>query len=1270
MREQLNVEAAARVRADQNLLEMESHLKRRIVYLEHWKAWMTRRFERLVNIVEMSVPHLVHEQTQEELVELRKLYREGNIEKTEVQLKLVECQDEVFDLIQLQSNLEARLKSAHDERNNAMVLLHEEKLLSKQYARGNMSNSKLESLLKEASECRNENAKTNMALQSALARIDKVSKENTTLSDKYETLMGEMQLSQRREREHKQMMEEFHTQIAQLKSDRVAQVSALEEQIQKVREANELSLLEVKKFKDLSNLASEQSQKMRDLQTDYKNDMMDLQKMCAEIEAKSDGNVIIGKLERQLIALKNENLDMQRKENNHQTEKKRTANELDALKRRIDDLTLCIQKEKERAHAKLTNLHTVIQKLAVNGGNAVLAWKLSSGHISVTEVAKDKHDAPDLSEDEEFSNLVLQSKALTDKVSILASRLDEQRADFISKKEQNRKLLLQVNALKEEKDSLELTMQQLKVASEGDTQTSNTRATLVVMGEELRSAKLLNAQLQSRERLLIDENNKAKNVATQYEHKIAEYQTEIASLTIKYLMSGVENDMNHLPIIEEGLQEEAVVCSALSNGDLQMLNDCSEKVVREKTSQESQQAPPSPSSHLKNVVVASAPHAAAKSSVGSGQADGTAMCDIVKEIKRENIQRSLDLPQQGRIAEVAALSVKNMKVLLEEKNQIIEKYRRKLGEQREAFLRERETFFDANKNENVVESTFRENVGIMHKWQEAMAKNEAYGACSESRLKALLDQLEEGQRMIKSKEDELVSCKCELDESNLSRQNVESQLRQSNEEIERMKLDMSTIASQLQDAQAHASTPKKRYDDDKILELRSQLRQKDTKITCLRKAIVKLKECIIKLEEEKAICEEPRALEYRSSKRRGDAGNMAEELERLHNELRVVQVTKDKCVRALKESKTKVEEGADEVCRLEKEVITLKKEVADGKSELSILRAKSKFAAKKKIAKSLPKEKNHETIVACSGGKCDSDCCKKRILELSRQNRLLRGAIASKAVQEEKENKQRQRKALEARNITLPAACNSTDEKVNDSKRLRRNILSLQKQLEEKGSEYENVHKKLEETRKQLHSERMRNKKSIAKEVIQKNGREEELEALVETLKRLIEKLKADNARLTRGFVDNSKIALIEKKTKAAVEKVNSLEKENAILKENLQAAEDNVEKAKKECLDFQLTASGGTGSQAQERISYADQEERKHAKRQIHQLTEELAQLTENMRILSIDNHRLKELNANLETELKAFDLNFFDEIEDLKSKYNDAVQQLEYYKQKAGKH
>lgn len=41
----------------------------------------------------------------------------------------------------------------------------------------------------------------------------------------------------------------------------------------------------------------------------------------------------------------------------------------------------------------------------------------------------------------------------------------------------------------------------------------------------------------------------------------------------------------------------------------------------------------------------------------------------------------------------------------------------------------------------------------------------------------------------------------------------------------------------------------------------------------------------------------------------------------------------------------------------------------------------------------------------------------------------------------------------------------------------------------------------------------------------------------------------------------------------------------------------------------------------------------------------------------------RLKEENEKLNQELQAFDLDFFEEIEDLKYKYSEAVRRLQLY-------
>lgn len=49
----------------------------------------------------------------------------------------------------------------------------------------------------------------------------------------------------------------------------------------------------------------------------------------------------------------------------------------------------------------------------------------------------------------------------------------------------------------------------------------------------------------------------------------------------------------------------------------------------------------------------------------------------------------------------------------------------------------------------------------------------------------------------------------------------------------------------------------------------------------------------------------------------------------------------------------------------------------------------------------------------------------------------------------------------------------------------------------------------------------------------------------------------------------------------------------------------------------------------------------------------------------LEDENQRLKEENEKLSTELQAFDLEFFEEIEDLKYKYSEAARKLRHYEQ-----
>lgn len=55
--------------------------------------------------------------------------------------------------------------------------------------------------------------------------------------------------------------------------------------------------------------------------------------------------------------------------------------------------------------------------------------------------------------------------------------------------------------------------------------------------------------------------------------------------------------------------------------------------------------------------------------------------------------------------------------------------------------------------------------------------------------------------------------------------------------------------------------------------------------------------------------------------------------------------------------------------------------------------------------------------------------------------------------------------------------------------------------------------------------------------------------------------------------------------------------------------------------------------------------------------------------RLLEQENRRLKEENEKLSRELQAFDLEFFEEIEDLKYKYSEAARKLRHYEERSSR-
>ena len=90
---QLKVEAEARVRAENSLVEIEVSSRKRILYLEQWKSYSVELTERLQRQLAKSVPDSEHNKVLRELEMIREDYLDLLHKEADVRLRLTEQKD-------------------------------------------------------------------------------------------------------------------------------------------------------------------------------------------------------------------------------------------------------------------------------------------------------------------------------------------------------------------------------------------------------------------------------------------------------------------------------------------------------------------------------------------------------------------------------------------------------------------------------------------------------------------------------------------------------------------------------------------------------------------------------------------------------------------------------------------------------------------------------------------------------------------------------------------------------------------------------------------------------------------------------------------------------------------------------------------------------------------------------------------------------------------------------------------------------------------------
>ena len=557
---------------------------------------------------------------------------------------------------------------------------------------------------------------------------------------------------------------------------------------------------------------------------------------------------------------------------------------------------------------------------------------------------------------------------------------------------------------------------------------------------------------------------------------------------------------------------------------------------------------------------------------------------------------------QGRMAQ--------LKALLDEKNATIERYRQKLLQTGAHNLSSPQPPPSTTRpqNDSCHSSLSNESETTVAKLRRAVTNANLdcdSEAGSEARI-SLVKQVDTLAALVRDKEARIYRLETNLRDAEDGRTTSEKRCNDALHEMDRIKGDMQSLAHLIKDSEGRmveASAASRQ-----VTSLQNQLEEKEDTIQRLGSQLSRLK-----AKYGTGIKAVPTTFEQQLIDE-AKMSQMTAEISKVKRQLTSTRLAKRKCEEELEQAKAKSAEAAVEVTRMEQEVAKFKQVAIDARQDKENASSRAARAVTK-----LREIQNADEIQKRELERVQE--LEKKVASLLRKNAGLRGQLAASTKQQDPEQ---DNTAGTNNNTSSPSGG-------DHAKKMK----TLEKRLEERRTECKKLRDDLDSMRKTRQKER-----AIVSE----------LRSSIKTLEDENEKLKGD----------------ITKKDVGTAGACSVPEKPDDHLQTELKRLQDEV-------TELKLNRSGSPKLKCPaSSSSSAPDTSHQHLKDDLDRAEREKQGLAEKLRTTSLAEQRLQSKIVNLESEkamlqneLKAFDLDFFEEIEDLKYRYSEVCKQLK--KQKA---
>lgn len=975
--EQLNEESAMRRSLEAEFCEMEGALKKRILFLEHNKAEVSRHVDSLQNLLDVSVPQTDYFALQTELECLREDHLAALSRELNARLGALKAEEDCRELSTIKLTLtmmDAELHGANASRRDLAAQLEHQKEATRRAVEAAAGSSTAASanelglLVSEMARFRGEAGRLEVELVAANRRAELLREQlgkNSLFMDEVKDSVKHLQaqLDQSLVAEQASRKECLALRLKYQGGLNQDDAEKLQKKLLKVTEERESALAEVEQQSEIAEIATQQTQSMAAFRDTYMDDLKELRQHCQKLESRTDDDLLIGKLQRTLMSTKSSYKTFARKYQLLRASMRQRELAMRVMETRLDnrEQAVIIMRETQRIEVSAlkkairlisnmaeedniaeAEINRMIRQAANSAGEVVVDDTMALVSPRPIGAFQDESDKLNPTGFVSIGQRLLQLSKHIEDLWQYASH-SAQRAEMADKKSMQWEADLE--DIRVEKEILQRKCEDLSAVlssanGKGDYkqhQSVKTIATrLSSLTDEVKSLKLSNLAHKREISTLKSQKKHLQELLGRFEDDVRDLEKikvagETKALLGEYHSGAQGNNQNKLKrvngddgdaaLLEDFMRLRDSVFDAknhppakqdfpTSNGNIfvgkageNLVIDNDEFIRKLDNANNKYNESQRENTELRSRLDALSGRLAEAGDIIQEKEEQLAYCERVMEAENlpmlRNMQgegRAIEAPtaskrqfrimkeEQDKLQQAASATIGSLRLMLEEKNEALDKYQEKVEalqtELLESGSRKQQSVAD-RRADDLLKQLQAEDDRALHGNVGANASVDPNAVSVLRDNQRLLDQLENADEVMKDKARTIMQLEQKLNTSNNQRERAEDRCAASLQEMEAMKSDLLLVVQQLQASEQRVAAlqrgqfvaadtttvasriepelePEKRTSgpvatNAKIKELSKMLKAKDEKLQNYRSIILRLKDEFVKAEEDRAI---------------------------------------------------------------------------------------------------------------------------------------------------------------------------------------------------------------------------------------------------------------------------------------------------------------------------------------------------------------------------------------------------------------------------------